>query len=112
MCIRDRGADPDTFAAPAGDADPSAELDEALLQQLATLGGGRYFRARNRGDLAAINQAIDTLEPLARPQILSRPHQELYPWPLALAWLLLCWPARWHIPLSHRPCLLYTSRCV
>jgi Ca-activated chloride channel family protein len=97
------GADPDTFAAPAGDADPSAELDEALLQQLATLGGGRYFRARNRGDLAAINQAIDTLEPLARPQILSRPHQELYPWPLALAWLLLCWPARWHIPLSHRP---------
>jgi hypothetical protein len=57
------GADPDTFAAPAGDADPSAELDEALLQQLATLGGGRYFRARNRGDLAAINQAIDTLEP-------------------------------------------------
>ena len=72
------------------------------MQQLATLGGGRYFRARNRGDLAAINQAIDTLEPLARPQILSRPHQELYPWPLALAWLLLCWPARWHISLSRR----------
>ncbi|WP_323921786.1 VWA domain-containing protein [Aeromonas caviae] len=97
------GADPDTFAGPAGDADPSAELDEALLQQLATLGGGRYFRARNRGDLAAINQAIDTLEPLARPQTLSRPHQELYPWPLALAWLLLCWPARWRISLSRRP---------
>lgn len=97
------GADPDTFAAPAGDADPSAELDEALLQQLARLGQGRYFRARNQGELTAINQALDALEPAARPQTLYRPRQELYPWPLALAWLLLAWPARW--PGRLRPTL-------
>ena len=49
------GADPDTFAeamtpaqAPA-QSDPSAELDEALLQQLAEVGHGRYFRARTQG---------------------------------------------------------------
>lgn len=88
------GADPGTFASPLGGADPSAELDEPLLQQLAELGHGRYFRARSQADLSAINQAIDTLEPAARPQTLYRPHHELYPWPLALAWLLLVWPAR------------------
>ena len=92
------GADPDTFASPLGGADPSAELDEPLLQQLAELGHGRYFRARSQADLSAINQAIDTLEPAARPQTLYRPHHELYPWPLALAWLLLVWPARLRWP--------------
>ncbi|MGU5716514.1 VWA domain-containing protein [Aeromonas taiwanensis] len=97
------GADPDTFAHPLGEEDPSAELDEPLLQQLAALGQGRYFRARSQGDLAAINQAIDTLEPLSRPRILARPHLELYPWPLALAWLLLCWPARWQWPARPQP---------
>ncbi|MCE9942213.1 VWA domain-containing protein [Aeromonas rivipollensis] len=93
------GADPDTFSSPLGGADPSAELDEPLLQQLAELGHGRYFRARSQADLSAINQAIDTLEPAARPQTLYRPHQELYPWPLALAWLLLVWPARLRWPV-------------
>ncbi|MNS62297.1 von Willebrand factor type A domain protein [compost metagenome] len=93
------GADPDTFASPLGGADPSAELDEPLLQQLAELGHGRYFRARSQADLSAINQAIDTLEPAARPQTLYRPHHELYPWPLALAWLLLVWPARLRWPM-------------
>lgn len=92
------GADPDTFASPLGGADPSAELDEPLLQQLAELGHGRYFRARSQADLSAINQAIDTLEPAARPQTLYRPHHELYPWPLALAWLLLVWPTRLRWP--------------
>lgn len=88
------GADPGTFAQPQESADPSAELDEPLLQQLAELGQGRYFRARSQADLEAINQALDSLEPLARPQTLYRPNQELYPWPLALAWLLLSWPTR------------------
>lgn len=92
------GADPDTFAeamAPAlapAQSDPSAELDEALLQQLAKVGHGRYFRARTQSDLAAINQTLDTLEPIATPHTRYRPNVELYPWPLALAWLLLSWP--------------------
>ncbi|HCT5134278.1 TPA: VWA domain-containing protein [Aeromonas hydrophila] len=107
------GADPDTFAeamtpaqAPA-QSDPSAELDEALLQQLAEVGHGRYFRARTQGDLEAINQALDTLEPVATVQTRYRPNQELYPWPLALAWLLLSWPARlrWPRQLSRKTAL-------
>lgn len=94
------GADPGTFAETQSQsgADPSAELDEPLLQQLAELGHGRYFRARTLADLAAINQALDTLEPSARPLTLYRPNLELYPWPLALAWLLLIWPARLRWP--------------
>ncbi|UNP90215.1 VWA domain-containing protein [Aeromonas encheleia] len=90
------GADPGTFAdaQPQSGFDPSAELDEPLLQQLAKLGHGRYFRARSQADLAAINQTLDRLEPSARPQTLYRPSRELYPWPLALAWLLLIWPTR------------------
>lgn len=99
------GADPGTFAdlQSPGSQDPSAELDEPLLQQLAALGHGRYFRARSQSDLAAINQAIDSLEPLARPQVRYRPAQELYPWPLALALLLLMWPARLRWPSWQRP---------
>ncbi|MFA7261202.1 MAG: VWA domain-containing protein [Aeromonas bestiarum] len=102
------GADPDTFAeamAPAlapAQSDPSAELDEALLQQLAKVGHGRYFRARTQSDLAAINQTLDTLEPIATPHTRYRPNVELYPWPLALAWLLLIWPARLRWPRSLR----------
>lgn len=90
------GADPDTFVGVQSQAglDPSAELDEPLLQQIAELGHGRYFRARSQTDLAAINQALDSLEPVARAQTLYQPNVELYPWPLALAWLLLMWPAR------------------
>jgi Ca-activated chloride channel homolog len=90
------GADPGTFAEalPQSQSDPSAELDEPLLQQLAQLGHGRYFRARSQADLAAINQSLDQLEPSASAQTIYRPSQELYPWPLALAWLLLMWPTR------------------
>ncbi|MGL6549039.1 VWA domain-containing protein [Aeromonas hydrophila] len=107
------GADPDTFAeaitpaqAPA-QSDPSAELDEALLQQMAEVGHGRYFRARTQGDLEAINQALDTLEPVATAQTRYRPNQELYPWPLALAWLLLSWPTRlcWPARLTRKTAL-------
>ncbi|WP_349917785.1 VWA domain-containing protein [Aeromonas veronii] len=94
------GADPGTFAdvQSPGSQDPSAELDEPLLRQLAELGHGRYFRARSQSDLSDINQAIDSLEPITRPRLLYRPNLELYPWPLALALLMLMWPARLRWP--------------
>ena len=94
------GADPDTFvdALQPAQSDPSAELDEALLQQLAKVGQGRYFRARTQGDLDAINQTLDTLEPAATARTRYLPNRELYSWPLALAWLLLMWPDRLHWP--------------
>ncbi|MFM1701950.1 VWA domain-containing protein [Aeromonas salmonicida] len=94
------GADPDTFvdALQPAQSDPSAELDEALLQQLAKVGQGRYFRARTQRDLDAINQTLDTLEPAATARTRYLPNRELYPWPLALAWLLLMWPDYLHWP--------------
>ncbi len=66
---------------------PSADLDEALLRQMAALTGGEYFRARDTADLDRIHAALDILEPT--PQAIDLPpRQELYPWPLAAALLL------------------------
>ena len=45
---------------------PSADLDEALLTDIADLTGGRYFRARDPQQLDAIYQTLDSLEPVAQ----------------------------------------------
>src|SRR5690606_35969735 len=47
--------------------DPSIELDEQSLRQIAELTGGEYFRARNGDDMQAIYQRLDQLEPALRP---------------------------------------------
>ncbi|EOD53490.1 VWA domain-containing protein [Aeromonas molluscorum] len=83
------GADPDSQALTPAQPDPSTELDEPLLTELATLGQGHYFRARTQGDLLAMNQRFDQLEPGARAGHSYRPLTELYPWPLFLFTLLL-----------------------
>ncbi|MBZ6074443.1 VWA domain-containing protein [Aeromonas schubertii] len=88
------GADPDTPLLPANQRDPSAELDEPLLREIARLGHGRYFRVRSMADLAEMQAALDRLEPTARPLHRMSAERELYPWPLALALLLLAWPRR------------------
>jgi Ca-activated chloride channel family protein len=66
---------------------PSADLDENALKQIATLTGGMYFRATNISDLAQVYQAINALEPVSASQPF-RPQQELYPLPISLALLL------------------------
>lgn len=68
---------------------PSQDLDEALLTQLATETGGRYFRARDLQELAGIYQLLDQLEPVERDQISYRPQQSLLHYPLLLALLLM-----------------------
>lgn len=65
--------------------DPSAELDEELLVEIAETTGGRYFRARDTRELAQIYRAIDALAPIEQDPAQYRPRQELYPWPLAFA---------------------------
>lgn len=74
---------------------PSADLDEAMLTQMAEQTGGRYFRARNSEELADIYRSIDKLEPAADAKQSLRPVDELYWIPLggvvalgALAFLL------------------------
>lgn len=43
---------------------PSAELDEAMLTNLADTTGGRYFRARSMEELNQIYEEIDAFEPI------------------------------------------------
>ena len=72
------------------------EIDEATLQRIATLTGGRAFRARDTEQLAGIYAEIDRLEPIRRPGQSVRPRVERYPWPLAAALacalLAFAWP--------------------
>lgn len=64
---------------------PSADLDEATLKQIAELTGGQYFRARSLADLQSIYSQLDELEPVdAEPEIF-RQVSERYYWPLGLA---------------------------
>ncbi|MDX8390774.1 MAG: VWA domain-containing protein [Mariprofundaceae bacterium] len=67
---------------------PSAQLDEAALTEIAEKTGGRYFRARDSQELASIYRIIDELEPVEREKELFRPRHSLFTWPLAVALLL------------------------
>tara|TARA_R110002167_G_scaffold8292_3_gene38440 strand:- start:1914 stop:2987 length:1074 start_codon:yes stop_codon:yes gene_type:complete len=67
---------------------PSADLDEASLEQIAASTSGQYFRARNSEELEAIYQQLDLLEPSQQAEQLIRPQQTLFHWPLGLALLL------------------------
>ena len=67
---------------------PSIELDEGSLQQIAQITGGEYFRTRTSADLQAIYARLDQLEPALREGLPERSVTPLYPWPLALALLL------------------------
>lgn len=69
-------------------SDPSIELDESSLREIAQLTGGEYFRARNAVDMQAIYQRLDQLEPALRPGLPDRQAIALYHWPLGLALLL------------------------
>lgn len=67
------------------------EFDSALLSQLATDGGGKFFTATNQAELEAVYDAIDSLE---RSPIKSEEHSSVdhyYQWPLAGALTLLVW---------------------
>ena len=56
---------------------PSAELDETSLQEIAELTGGQYFRARNPQELVNIYRLMDQLEPVEQSSTLYRPRQAL-----------------------------------
>jgi Ca-activated chloride channel family protein len=70
-------------------SNPSAQLDEETLREIARLSGGRYFRARDSEELAKIYQLLDELEPMPRDTRNLRPVKSVFVWPLALS-LALC----------------------
>ena len=61
------------------------EIDSETLTQVAEATGGRYFRARDRNDLAAVYAEIDRLEPSEEEGERWRPVKEMQVWPLAMA---------------------------
>ena len=67
---------------------PSADLDETTLTQIATMTGGRYFRAKDTAGLQDIYRLLDEMEPVAEPEAGFRPVKSLYFWPLAGAFVL------------------------
>lgn len=81
---------------------PSADLDEKTLSTIAQTTQGRYFRARNTGELEEIYHLLDALEPVEKENRAYRPTKALYPWPLAAA-LLLFSLLTWQIQTGRRP---------
>lgn len=64
-------------------------MDEAVLQQIAEVSGGAYFRATDTKALEEIYQRIDELEKTqAASRTIMIPHP-LYRWPLGLALFLI-----------------------
>lgn len=73
---------------------PSSDLDEETLMNIASETGGRYFRARNPAELVDIYRLLDQLEPVDQEEATYRPQRSLFHWPLGLAFLcslLLAW---------------------
>jgi Ca-activated chloride channel family protein len=68
---------------------PSADLDEKTLTEIAEKTDGRYFRARNLTSFEEIYQLIDAMEPVEQEAEFFRPRTELYYWPLAIAMVLV-----------------------
>jgi Ca-activated chloride channel family protein len=67
---------------------PSADLDEDTLRTIAERTGGRYFRARDAEGLEKIYEILDELEPVESDVEIIRPVDELFYWPLGLAYVL------------------------
>ncbi|TGD74784.1 VWA domain-containing protein [Mangrovimicrobium sediminis] len=83
----DRMVMPGVFGSAFGSrqVNPSADLDEDSLSRIATMTGGKYFRARNPQELAGIYQLLDELEPIELDSASYRPRRALGYLPLALA---------------------------
>ncbi|OAD22471.1 von Willebrand factor type A domain-containing protein, partial [Candidatus Thiomargarita nelsonii] len=52
---------------------PSVDLDEKTLKQIAEKTGGRYFRARDTAELEKIYALLDQLEPIQKDNLFFRP---------------------------------------
>ena len=68
---------------------PSRELDELTLKNIADETGGQYFRARDTDEMEKIYAVINSLEPVEQDAEKYRPRTSLYVWPLALAFILI-----------------------
>lgn len=68
---------------------PSADLDETLLKNMANQTGGQYFRAEDQMALSHILDSINQLEPVSVENKTVRPMTSLFYLPLAAALFFL-----------------------
>ena len=68
---------------------PSADLDEKALTEIANITGGQYFRARNQDEFQKIYQQLNQLEPIENDFLEFRPEKNLFYVPLSLALSIL-----------------------
>jgi len=82
---------------------PSSDLDETMLTNIANKTQGKYFRARDSQSMAEIYQLLDKLEPIEQDQQQMRPLTALFYWPLAIALLLALLYLFWlSLPQSYK----------
>jgi Ca-activated chloride channel family protein len=67
---------------------PSQDLDERLLTELAESTGGQYFRARDAEEMDRIYATLDTLEPIQGEGQKLRPLTSLFYLPLGVALIM------------------------
>ena len=67
---------------------PAQDLDIETLGKIATMTGGKFFRAEDGKDLANIYSIINQLEPVQSDKVTVRPTTPFYPWFLSSALLL------------------------
>lgn len=80
------------------------DLDEETLSQIASITGGKFFRATDSEGLTSIFEQIDRLEKNDAPAQRQVDYRELYDWPLLMAILcliLFLWDE--HGPRRERP---------
>jgi len=89
---------------------PSADLDEDTLRTIAEQTGGRYFRARDARGLEKIYEILDELEPVESDVEIIRPVDELFYWPMGVAYVLALLAALYSIrPLGRNIALRKVS---
>lgn len=69
---------------------PSRDLDENTLKQIAELSGGQYFRAKDTEELEAIYAELDKLEPVDQEARFYRPTTQLFYYPLSVSLIAVC----------------------
>jgi Ca-activated chloride channel family protein len=67
---------------------PSADLDEKTLIDIATATGGIYFRAGDPKELTGIYDQLNQLEPIEQNSETIRPIASLFHWPLGVSFIL------------------------
>ena len=66
------------------------EIDEGMLQEVAEITGGRYFRATDTESLRDIYKEIDALEKIKIEELGYKEYKELFSYFLIAALLILC----------------------